>query len=403
MHPETVTGKEPNDIRPYLDEALANLGTKDRTAILMRYFDEMPIPAVGEAMGISEEAAKKRIARAVVRLRSNFQRQGVQFAEGALTAALAAGLGETAPAHLITTVSALASHGVATSSVVAGAIAKGASRRMLQIKLSIVAAKCAATVACVAAATVAVQQSRTPQSPAPVVPLIAAAASQAATAPPAARPGEAEYQACQETLQTIVDAFDNDDIEAAKAKFYIGPDTDRRLAQLEPLLLQTDFLAYRLQKDAIAQFGVHALTLNYYWSPTAFTLDELLSRIGPKDFHFSDDRLTINPPAPFLSHNGAWPKAPLYFQKIDGDWKLDLGRTFKLVVIAKRRVTKSGETVEKTAQDMISGFNNGYKVIVDDLEQHKFATAGDLQKRMDGMIVGMSFAYSEFNVDLQPK
>jgi RNA polymerase sigma factor (sigma-70 family) len=404
MRDEFMTSGEPNDIRPHLDQAMANLGSKDRAAILMRYFDEMPIPDVGHAMGISQEAAKKRIARAVVRLRSNLERQGLRLADGALTASLGAGLIETAPTHLITTVSALASQSATTSAVVASAIAKGASRRMLQIKLTVVAAKCVATMACVAAAAVAVQETRTSNSPAPVVPMIAAAAASQVSPPSAiARPGEAEYQACQQTLQAVIDAYDNDDIESAKAKFYLGPNADLQLTRLEPMLLQTDFLAYRLQKEAIAQFGVHALNLNYYWSATAFTLDELLSRIGPKDFHFSGDRLTITPPAPFLSHNGAWPKAPVYFQNIDGDWKLDLGRTFKLAITAKRRVSKSGDTLEKATQDVVTSFNNGYKAIADDLEQHKIATAGDLQKRLDGMIVGVSFGYSDFNIDLKPK
>jgi hypothetical protein len=402
MRSELTPGQSPNDIRPYLDEAIAGLGTKDRTAILMRYFDEMPVPAVGAAMGISEEAAKKRIARAVLRLRSNFQRQGIALSHGSLGAVLSTGLMEAAPAHLVATVSNLTAHGATTSAVVAQAIAKGASRRMLQIKMSVVAAKCVVTMACVAGATaVAVQETRSPKSPAPVVPIMAAAASQATA--PAARPGEAEYQACQQTLQAVIDAFDNDDMETAKAKLYIGPDADLQLTRLEPVLLQTDFVAYRVQKEAIAQFGVHALNLDYYWTPTAFVLDELLSRIGPKDYHFAGDRLTITPPAPFLSHNGAWPKAPVYFQKIDGDWKLDLGRSFKLAITAKRRIAKSGDTLEKSAQDMIAVFNNGYTAIANDLEQHKFATAGDLQKRLDGMIVGMSFAYSEFNIDMKPR
>ncbi len=52
-----------------LHEALGDLGTNDRNALLMRYFDEAPMLAVGQAMGVSPQAAAKRISRALRRLR----------------------------------------------------------------------------------------------------------------------------------------------------------------------------------------------------------------------------------------------------------------------------------------------------------------------------------------------
>lgn len=63
MRLHTTPESEPLDIDPHLDNALASLSTKDRTALLMRYFEEMPLAAVGQAMGITEHAAKKRVAR----------------------------------------------------------------------------------------------------------------------------------------------------------------------------------------------------------------------------------------------------------------------------------------------------------------------------------------------------
>jgi len=48
-------------------------------------------------------------------------------------------------------------------------------------------------------------------------------------------------------------------------------------------------------------------------------------------------------------------------------------------------------------------FDDGYKTIADDLEQHKIDTAGELQKRLDGLIIGISMAFSDFSVDCKPK
>ncbi len=63
MRLQTTSERKSEDVGPYLDDALANLSTKDRTVLLMRYFEEMPLAIVGREMGISEHAAKKRISR----------------------------------------------------------------------------------------------------------------------------------------------------------------------------------------------------------------------------------------------------------------------------------------------------------------------------------------------------
>jgi RNA polymerase sigma factor (sigma-70 family) len=48
---------------PALDDAIEGLGATDRHAVLLRFFEEQPLSKVGAALGISEEAARKRIDR----------------------------------------------------------------------------------------------------------------------------------------------------------------------------------------------------------------------------------------------------------------------------------------------------------------------------------------------------
>jgi RNA polymerase sigma factor (sigma-70 family) len=61
-----------NEVEPHLDAALAALPAADRDALLLRYFEGRPLRAVGERLGIQEEAAKKRVGRAVPNLAASF-------------------------------------------------------------------------------------------------------------------------------------------------------------------------------------------------------------------------------------------------------------------------------------------------------------------------------------------
>jgi len=51
-----------------LDQAVAALSKADRTAILLRFYGKLPLREVGEKLGISDDAAKKRVSRALDRM-----------------------------------------------------------------------------------------------------------------------------------------------------------------------------------------------------------------------------------------------------------------------------------------------------------------------------------------------
>ena len=58
-------------IHPMLDEALDELGRTDRDALVLRFFDQRSLAEVGHALGSNEEAARKRVARALEKLRAS--------------------------------------------------------------------------------------------------------------------------------------------------------------------------------------------------------------------------------------------------------------------------------------------------------------------------------------------
>jgi len=72
---ESRTGVPPVwfEIEPLLDDAMAALDETDRAAILLRYFENKSLREVGEALGASDDAAQKRVSRAVENC-ANFSR-----------------------------------------------------------------------------------------------------------------------------------------------------------------------------------------------------------------------------------------------------------------------------------------------------------------------------------------
>jgi RNA polymerase sigma factor (sigma-70 family) len=102
-------------IAPILDEAIDELGGEDRAAILLRFFEQKEFRSVGEALGSNEEAARKRVNRALEKLRSLLTRRGVVLSATALSATLAAQAVTAAPAGLALSVSTAALATAATS------------------------------------------------------------------------------------------------------------------------------------------------------------------------------------------------------------------------------------------------------------------------------------------------
>lgn len=108
------------EIEPLLDEAVESLPAPDRAAILLRFFENKSLREVGAALGTSDDAAQKRVSRALEQLRAFFLRRGVagvtaaglasdlsahalQTAPVALGPAIIAGVGSSVPAAIVST------------------------------------------------------------------------------------------------------------------------------------------------------------------------------------------------------------------------------------------------------------------------------------------------------------
>lgn len=79
-----------DDVTALLDDALARLSELDRQAVVLRYMQGRDARSIAAALGVSEQAARKRLTRAVERLRRFFRSRGLVIAPATLGGALTA-------------------------------------------------------------------------------------------------------------------------------------------------------------------------------------------------------------------------------------------------------------------------------------------------------------------------
>ncbi len=110
-----ATANDWTQIEPLLDDAMTALDETDRSAILLRYFENKTLREVGAALGTSDDAAQKRVSRAVERLREFFAKRGVSVGAGGLVVVISANAVQAAPVGLAVTISAAALTGTAVT------------------------------------------------------------------------------------------------------------------------------------------------------------------------------------------------------------------------------------------------------------------------------------------------
>ncbi|MGA3144847.1 MAG: sigma-70 family RNA polymerase sigma factor [Verrucomicrobiota bacterium] len=103
-------------IAPHLDAALGELSEPDRDALLLRYFERKSAREMAQTFGTTEDAAQKRVSRAIERLRDFFSKRNVTVGASALAVLISANAVQAAPVGLAVT--------IATTAVLAGTAAQ---------------------------------------------------------------------------------------------------------------------------------------------------------------------------------------------------------------------------------------------------------------------------------------
>ena len=108
MNAMNATAAEWTQVEPLLDEAMQALDETDRTAVLLRYFENKSLREVGQTLGTSDDTAQKRVSRAVERLREFFAKRGVTVGASGLIVVITANAIQAAPVGLAVTISTAA-------------------------------------------------------------------------------------------------------------------------------------------------------------------------------------------------------------------------------------------------------------------------------------------------------
>lgn len=106
-----------NEIMPLLDGAIGSLPARDRDAVVMRYFDKQDFSSLAASLRLSEDAAQKRVSRALEKLRRYFEHRGVTVSTTTLAGVIAAQSAGAVPVSLAgaVTVAAFAQAGATAS------------------------------------------------------------------------------------------------------------------------------------------------------------------------------------------------------------------------------------------------------------------------------------------------
>jgi RNA polymerase sigma factor (sigma-70 family) len=114
-------------IEPHLDKAVQSLEEPDRVAILLRFFENKSLREVGDALGASEDAAQKRVGRALDRLRDYFIKNKIATPAAGLAGVISAHAIQAAPVGLFPT--------IATTSLTAATASLSASATLATAKI----------------------------------------------------------------------------------------------------------------------------------------------------------------------------------------------------------------------------------------------------------------------------
>ncbi|HLH55235.1 MAG TPA: sigma-70 family RNA polymerase sigma factor [Verrucomicrobiae bacterium] len=87
-------------IESHLDSALGQLNDADRDAVVLRYFHKKSSAEIAAILGVSDDAAQKRVSRAVEKLREVFAKNKITIGAGSLGIVISANAVQAAPAGL---------------------------------------------------------------------------------------------------------------------------------------------------------------------------------------------------------------------------------------------------------------------------------------------------------------
>lgn len=392
--PTTQSNAMWSEVEPQLDEAIARLGRRDRDAILLRFFQNQNMRDVGAALGISEDAAKQRVFRAVEKLRAYFVDRGVAMPSVTLAAYLESAVKPAAP-------------GVAAKMSVASATAKIGGSWWTTLSFSKIAATIAGATLITSAAIVGEH-----------VASAGAADPSSAVAQAAPTTQPIDQSTPTSALRKLTLAIRADNL-AMIDSCLTDDGTDPEMANLARSLFHMQGAVYRLYHAWDAAFKVpvrvpgFSFNMFEYFDGGFDTLFEKTLDVpnGPEvkiDGNMATIRIGI-PREAFTGTgpdradaDGRWSGGMIVLTKVNGDWKLNTDRSFTIMV----NVNAPGSTDPKyvTMQKVQDAYHDALDKVAADIENGTITTPGDAgnQTHDAAMQASASCGVRGDNIDILP-
>lgn len=122
-------------IAPLLDDAMGRLSEQDRNAIVLRFFENRTPQEVAGALKLNEVTARKRVSRALEKLRNFFAKRGVILTTAIIAGAISGNSVQAAPISLANSAIAVAIAKGGTVSTSTLTLIKGALKIMAWTKM----------------------------------------------------------------------------------------------------------------------------------------------------------------------------------------------------------------------------------------------------------------------------
>jgi RNA polymerase sigma factor (sigma-70 family) len=119
MNAMNATAADWTQIEPLLDDAMHALDDTDRTAVLLRFFENKSLREVGQTLGTSDDTARKRVNRAIEHLRKFFAKRGVTVGATGIVLVISTNAVHAAPAGLAVAISSAGITGSALTATMA--------------------------------------------------------------------------------------------------------------------------------------------------------------------------------------------------------------------------------------------------------------------------------------------
>ncbi len=104
LHAQTAPAADWDTVEPHLNAALSVLKPADRNAVLLRFFEGHTLAETGALLGITEDAARMRVSRALDKMRRTLTAHGAAATSVVLAALLTTEAARPVPAHAAATI-----------------------------------------------------------------------------------------------------------------------------------------------------------------------------------------------------------------------------------------------------------------------------------------------------------